>query len=68
MRTANTFGIQFIIRNDKLKNGKSPIYARITINGEITHFALKQWIDPNNWDARKGSGKGKAESTKSVNL
>ena len=42
MRTANTFGIQFIIRNDKLKNGKSPIYARITINGEITHFALKQ--------------------------
>ena len=44
MRTANTFGIQFIIRNDKLKNGKAPIYARITVNGDITHFALKQWI------------------------
>jgi site-specific recombinase XerD len=67
MRTANTFGIQFIIRNDKLKNGKAPIYARITVNGDITHFALKQWIDPNSWDIRKGGGKGKAESTKAIN-
>jgi len=67
MRTANTFGIQFIIRNDKLKNGKAPIYARITVNGDIAHFALKQWIDPNSWDIRKGGGKGKAESTKAIN-
>jgi hypothetical protein len=25
MRTANTFGLQFLIRPDKLKNGKAPI-------------------------------------------
>jgi hypothetical protein len=31
MKTVNTFGIQFIIRGDKLKNGKAPIYARITV-------------------------------------
>ncbi|MDB4903555.1 MAG: integrase [Mucilaginibacter sp.] len=67
MRTVNTFGIQFIIRPDKLKNGKAPIYARITVNREIIHFALKQWIDPECWDARRGSGKGKAEATKSIN-
>jgi site-specific recombinase XerD len=67
MRTVNTFGIQFIIRADKLKNGKAPIYARITVNGEIIHFALKQWIDPDNWDNRRGTGKGKAEATKIIN-
>lgn len=67
MKTVNTFGIQFIIRPDKLKNGKAPIYARITVNGEIIHFALKQWIDPDAWDLRRGTGKGKAESTKIIN-
>jgi site-specific recombinase XerD len=67
MRTVNTFGIQFIIRPDKLKNGKAPIYVRITVNSEIIHFALKQWIDPECWDARRGTGRGKAESTKSIN-
>jgi len=54
MKTVNTFGIQFIIRQDKLKNDKAPIYARITVNGEIIHFALKQWVNPMIWDARKG--------------
>jgi site-specific recombinase XerD len=67
MKTVNTFGIQFIIRPDKLKNDKAPIYARITVNGEIIHFALKQWIDPDAWDLRRGTGKGKAESTKIIN-
>ncbi len=40
MKTGNTFGIQFIIRQDKIKNDKAPIYARITVNGKIVHFAL----------------------------
>lgn len=66
MKTVNTFGIQFIIRTDKLKNGKAPIYVRITVNGEICHFALKQWIDPELWDQRRGFGKGKGEWVKSI--
>ena len=61
MRTVNTFGIQFIIRPDKLKNGKAPIYARITVRGEVIHFALKQWVVPELWNNRNGSGKGKGE-------
>ncbi|KAA8476828.1 site-specific recombinase XerD [Arcticibacter tournemirensis] len=67
MKTVNTFGIQFIIRQDKLKDGKAPIYARITVNGEIIHFALKQWINAACWDQRRGIGKGKAESIKMTN-
>ncbi len=67
MKTVNTFGIQFIIRQDKLKDGKAPIYARITVNGEIIHFALKQWINAACWDQRRGIGKGKSESIKMTN-
>jgi len=58
MRPANTFGVQFIIRQDKLREEKAPVYARITVNGEIIHFALKQWVNPRLWDTRKGHGKG----------
>jgi hypothetical protein len=45
LRAMNTFGVQFIVRLDNSKDGKAP-NARITVNGEIIHFAVKQWIDP----------------------
>ena len=45
IRPLNTFGVQFLIRQDKLKEGKVPVYVRITVNGKIIHFALKQWVD-----------------------
>jgi hypothetical protein len=58
MRPLNTCGVQFLIRQDKLKEGKAPVYVRITVNGEIIHFALKQWVNPNYWDNRRGTEKG----------
>ncbi|HZY39618.1 MAG TPA: site-specific integrase [Mucilaginibacter sp.] len=67
MKPLNTFGVQFLIRQDKLKDGKAPIYARITANGEIVHFALKQWIDPKYWDLRKGYGKGNKSDISKIN-
>lgn len=66
MKPLNTFGVQFLIRQDKLKEGKAPVYVRITVNGEIIHFALKQWIDPKYWDSRRGTGKGNRDEV--VNL
>ena len=67
LRPANTFGVQFIVRQDKLRDGKAPVYARITVNGEIIHFALKQWIDPRFWDVRKGYGKGSKDEVALLN-
>jgi Arm DNA-binding domain len=67
LRPANTFGVQFIVRQDKLRDGKAPVYARITVNGEIIHFALKQWIDPKFWDARRGNGKGSKDEVALLN-
>ena len=33
MKDVNTFGIQFVIRKHRIKDGETPIYARITVNG-----------------------------------
>jgi integrase len=67
MRTTNTFGVQFLIRTDKKKEGKAPVYARITVNSDITHIGLKQLIDPRSWDNRKGFAKGSKEEIRSLN-
>mgnify|MGYP002335871669 CR=1 FL=1 len=67
MRTANTFGVQFMIRVDKLKEGKVPVYARITVNNERIHIALKQWVEIHCWDNRRGCGKGTKDEMKSLN-
>jgi len=67
IKQLNTFGVQFIIRQDKLKDDKAPLYCRITVNGEIVHFALKKWIDPKYWDQRKGAGKGNKDEAARIN-
>jgi site-specific recombinase XerD len=67
MKTTNTFGVHFLIRQDKLKEGKAPVYARITVNTDRILIGLKQWIDPKSWDMRKGAGKGAKEEVKSLN-
>ncbi len=67
MITKNTFGVQFLTRPDKLKDGKVPVYARVTVNKDITHIALKQWIDYRSWDNRKGFAKGIKEEIRAFN-
>ena len=67
MKTTNTFGVHFLIRQDKLKEGKAPVYARITVNTNRILIGLKQWIDPKSWDMRKGAGKGAKDEVKSLN-
>jgi site-specific recombinase XerD len=67
MKTTNTFGVHFLIRPDKLKEGKAPVYARITVNTDRILIALKQWIDPRSWDIRKGAGKGAKDEIRSLN-
>ncbi|MDN5288484.1 MAG: integrase [Mucilaginibacter sp.] len=67
MRTVNTFGRQFLIRPDKLKDGKAPIYVRITVNKAITHLGLKQYIEPKSWDVRRSFGKGTRDEVRALN-
>ncbi|WP_295793744.1 site-specific integrase [Mucilaginibacter sp.] len=67
MQTSQSFGIHFTTRPDKVKDGKEPIYACVTVNKQRAYIALKQNVDPKNWDGRKGVAKGNKEEVKSIN-
>jgi site-specific recombinase XerD len=68
MTTSNTFGIVFYIKRQKAKNGKAPIYARITVDGKRVELSLKMDVDIEiNWNDAKGMAKGKSEEIRSLN-
>lgn len=67
MRTNNTFGVQFITRINKAKNGLLPVYARISVDGHRVEVSLKRFIHPDNWNDAKGSAKGKSEEIRNLN-
>ena len=67
MKTQNTFGIVFYLRKYKEKDGKAPLYARITVDGKRTDIALKRKIPIANWNEVKGMAKGRSEEISSLN-
>jgi len=67
MNTSQSFGIHFTIRSDKEKDGKSPIYACITVNRKKCFFAVKQNTDSKSWDMRKGACKGSKDEILAIN-
>lgn len=58
MKKVNTFGIQFVIRKHRIKNGEAPIYARITVNTSRCELSIKKKISINNWNNGKGKATG----------
>ena len=67
MKTANTFGIQFIIRANKRNSSMSLIYARITVNGRRIEISLKRTINSASWDHSKECVKGTSAEIKQLN-
>ncbi|MRX46969.1 site-specific integrase [Pedobacter puniceum] len=67
MRTMNSFGIHFILRMNKVKNGKAPIYVRISVNGERIEMSLRQSIKLDDWNNVKGLAKPKTQELKELN-
>ncbi|WP_460538797.1 Arm DNA-binding domain-containing protein [Echinicola sediminis] len=68
MKNSKTFGIQFIIRQNKLdKDGLSPVRARITVDGERVEISVKKRIAPSQWDLGKGKAKGNNPESRSFN-
>lgn len=67
MKKMNTFGIQFIIRKHRIKDGKAPIYARITVNTERAEISIKKRIHVENWNNVRGMAKGKSPEIRSLN-
>lgn len=63
-----TFNILFFIKKTKLlKNGKAPIYLRITVNGKRSEIAIKRSIPLNLWDTLKSKAKGNSKEAQIIN-
>ena len=67
MKTANTFGIQFVIRANKRDSSISLIYARITVNGMRIEMSLKRTIDSTSWNHAKECVKGTSAEVNQLN-
>jgi site-specific recombinase XerD len=64
----STFKTLFYIKKKAVKNnGKAPIMARVTLNGEVSQFSLKCEVDPHDWDPRSGKAIGKTSSAQKLN-
>lgn len=66
--TNNTFGVAFYLKKQKANQaGKSPIYARIIVNGKRIEISVKRSIEDNNWNPVKGMAKGSREEITKLN-
>lgn len=64
----STFNILFYInRNKTKKNGKCPVMGRITVDGKVSQFSVKEDIDPSLWSVKEGCSKGKEKPDKELN-
>lgn len=67
MRTTNSFGIHFILRLNKEKNGSAPVYARISVVGKRIEMSLRKLVKVTDWNSVKGLGKPKSVELKTLN-
>jgi hypothetical protein len=67
MRMTESFGIHFILRMNKAKNGNAPVYARISVNGQRIEMSLKKSVKIGDWNNSKGLARPKNDSLKVLN-
>ncbi|MDP2721971.1 MAG: Arm DNA-binding domain-containing protein [Bacteroidales bacterium] len=64
----STFIVLFYIkRTKKLKDGTSPIFARITVNGQRTEFGMQLSIAEVLWNKDKGRANGSSKDSRMIN-
>ncbi|WP_372758109.1 site-specific integrase [Mariniflexile sp.] len=64
----NTFSIIFYPKqSDVDKEGKSPIYMRITVNGKRCELSVQRKIEISNWNLKAGKVKGTSLEVKNLN-
>ena len=64
----STFAVIFIIQKGKIRDDSTvPIVARITVNGEMVHFATRMYIHPDRWLPKDYRTAGKTKEEKQIN-
>ncbi|GAA4304633.1 Arm DNA-binding domain-containing protein [Aestuariibaculum suncheonense] len=67
MKTTQTFSVLFWLKQSSIKNGKAPLYARITVNGKRAELSLKRKVLVSEWDSNKSRLKGLGDEAKLLN-
>lgn len=68
METKSTFGILFYLRRDRIDDkNESPIYLRITVDGENSSINIGKRANAKAWDANKGYCTAKHPDADEVN-
>lgn len=67
MRNPVTFGISFIPKTSKTKNGTVPLYARLTLNGDRAELSLQRRITYAMWNVEKNRMQGDTPECIEVN-
>lgn len=61
----STFKTLFCLKKNNLKEGKTPVMGRITVNGTIAQFSCKLNVKPDLWDTKANkNNRQKSRSTK----
>ncbi|AOW18160.1 recombinase [Polaribacter vadi] len=64
----NTFSILFYPKkNHTNKDGKTPIYMRITVNGRRSELSIQRKIDISSWNLKAGKVRGTTPEVRSLN-
>ena len=64
----NTFSVLFYPKqSDVDRDGKSPIYMRITVNGKRSEVSIQRKIEISNWNSQAGKVRGTTLEVKSLN-
>src|SRR3984957_10137670 len=67
MKNKNTFGVHFVLRQNKLTDKIYTIYVRIVVNKTRCELALKQWAKKEDWNSSRGMAKAKSEELVELN-
>ncbi|CDN30248.1 transposase [Mucinivorans hirudinis] len=68
MSDKSTFKVLFVAHKGKLKrNGRAPILARITVNGQMTHITTQCDVLPERWVGKEGRTVGTTKEDKLIN-
>jgi len=68
MKTTHTFSIHFWLkRKAERRDGKAPVYARITVNGRRAELSLKEFILTEHWCSDTGRVKFRASGAQKIN-
>ena len=67
MNAQSTFEILFWIKKNRIKNGKAPLVARITVAGSRAELSVHRDVSPLEWNSKGQMVFSKSQDAKDIN-